>query len=586
MEVAGVALGAIPIAIWALEKYQEPLTAYCDYDMTIRMLKADLEVQKQLLDQTLEGIGLHDTSREEAKERLKVKFPRLHEDLLVIISHMNDLTFKLLKKLKVDISRKPNWKDESSSWASWEWRRVERSFGIKKQRTIIDELRNRNFDLRVLVEKPEVPTADVGCDGYEDDGNSRAQRIHVVQRTYDPLTCDAVRHKARSLHRTIQAGIKECGGDPHEAAIELHWGVAPKFTVSLLHGDGSDQDNAWKCFYASGAEYRQPSSGRRTESLAVTSPPQQPRSPSPGRLGMKAILDRVIRRTGIKSVSLNMPEITVQEGEQAPTVIVTSSVATTATAVACPEITNLCTEVPSPPNVSDPFAIIRDPHASESTQSFSLSYASTGRPSILRPVYLKESAGHDRWHADGFLSLSAGKRYALAAAVAKGVLYLSNSPWLEHGWIPDQIRLFLRVDSSSGQEVLSDHAHIYHAFNHSIPTAHSSRSWPPAKTPLIPDMKIFALGIFLIELGANEPFQDSSLDAILQGDGLGLRRKLEKVHSEAGKWYGWAAQRCIYCEFMGDRSKVDLKHPAFQREFYNAVVAPLQATADATLDMF
>ena len=44
MEAAGLFLGAIPIGIWALEHYQEPLEAYADYHNTINTLKANLQI--------------------------------------------------------------------------------------------------------------------------------------------------------------------------------------------------------------------------------------------------------------------------------------------------------------------------------------------------------------------------------------------------------------------------------------------------------------------------------------------------------------------------------------------------------------
>jgi hypothetical protein len=590
MEAAGLVLGAIPIAIWALEKYQEPLEAFCDYDRTIRTLKADLVIQKERLDQSLHGVGVHNAPPEEAKERLRAKFPRIHGDLLVIITEMNESTFKLLKKLKVDVSHKPNWKEESSSRASWEWRRVERSVGIKRQKAIIDELRKRNFDIQMVVEKPEVPTLNVGWDGGEDDDAGGSQRIREVQKRNNPIACDAVRDKARSLHRIIQAGIVACGGDRHEATIELDWEAAPRFSVSLLHsqhGDGNGQGDIWKFFYASREEPRQPSNGRQPEHLAATmlSEPLRPptRSPSPGRK-VKSMIDRALGRTAGKSVSFATTETAAQEGEEALTLSLTPSTATMTATISCPEITNLCTEIPSPTQEADPFATIKDPHTPDSTKSFSLSHTASQQPAIIRPVCLKRATAGEDWNEHGLLKLSAGKRYTLAVAVAKAVLYLSNSPWLSDGWITDRVRLFLCGDSSSGQGALSSCAHIFSAFSPSAPG--SNDSLLPAPARFIPNKTIFALGILLIELGENKSFEESSLSAVLQGDYSSLFEKLENVSREAGAWYRTAAQTCVFCTFMGHNSRPSFEISGFRRQFYDSVVAPLQATVDITSPMY
>lgn len=105
-EVAGLVLGAIPIAIWALEKYQEPYEAYTSYHNTINTLKANLHIQKMHLDATLQGLGLRDPTPEELRDCLVRRFPERHQDLLFIIGKMDDLTAELMEGLMVDINCK------------------------------------------------------------------------------------------------------------------------------------------------------------------------------------------------------------------------------------------------------------------------------------------------------------------------------------------------------------------------------------------------------------------------------------------------------------------------------------------------
>lgn len=103
-ELAGLVLGAIPIGIWALEKYQEPYEAYTNYHNTINTLKVNLRIQKMHLDTTLESIGLQDPTPQELQDCLVSKFPDSHSELLFIIRQMDNLTATLMENLMVDIN--------------------------------------------------------------------------------------------------------------------------------------------------------------------------------------------------------------------------------------------------------------------------------------------------------------------------------------------------------------------------------------------------------------------------------------------------------------------------------------------------
>lgn len=113
------------------------------------------------------------------------------------------------------------------------------------------------------------------------------------------------------------------------------------------------------------------------------------------------------------------------------------------------------------------------------------------------PLDLKVLLTGNQWDADR--GPSAQQRYALAAAIAKAVLYLSNSPWLDDEWASDQVK-FLLHQNPSNSGPLPSHAFISHAFDS-----------PPLSTTssiahLIPNRLIFTLGILLVELAINESF--------------------------------------------------------------------------------
>jgi hypothetical protein len=266
--------------------------------------------------------------------------------------------------------------------------------------------------------------------------------------------------------------------------------------------------------------------------------------------------------------------------DEAQGVSVISSSTTTAIPT-CPEITNLCAQVPSPSDADTPFATIRVPQAQDSSPSFSLSHGAIGQPSIIRPVNLKGAPeNYQRRRSDGLVVLSPQQRYALATAVAKAVLYLSNSPWIDDSWTSHHVRLFLRGDPSTSYAALSNYAHIFHAFNMATPHP-PLRHRPPATNRFTPNRAIFSLGILLIELAINEAFEETSLDAIVNGDHRKLSRKLDEVQLEAGELYVGAVQRCVSYQPMADSLSVDLGIPKFRQQFHHNIVAPLQVTSEA-----
>ena len=246
-----------------------------------------------------------------------------------------------------------------------------------------------------------------------------------------------------------------------------------------------------------------------------------------------------------------------------------------------PSVRDLCAEIQArkSPERSQAFGHVK---SNGDLDKFSLRHVPDSHPKIAHAICLREMLtpplkGNEDPVQD--MDLSPKRRYALAASLAKAVLYLSDSPWLNDPWDNDEVKLFIvEQDPASTRKTLSEHAHISCLFGASTP--------PPEKAPdamaqmlrFIPNRLIFALGILLIELAINQAIPKTSLDAILQGDFLTLRRNLDKVHREAGSLYGNAAQRCVYCEFMGHSSQADLGLPAFRQQFHDTVVAPLQAT--------
>ena len=101
--IAGLVLGGIPIALWALEKYHDPVKSYWKYDMTLSTLRDNIFVQQQQLHITLRLIGLNQPTINELRECLEEKYPNQYREFLSIIKHMDEITKGLLDKLGIDM---------------------------------------------------------------------------------------------------------------------------------------------------------------------------------------------------------------------------------------------------------------------------------------------------------------------------------------------------------------------------------------------------------------------------------------------------------------------------------------------------
>ena len=101
--IAGLVLGGIPIALWALEKYHDPVKSFWKYDMTLSTLRDNIFIQQQQLHITLRLIGLYQPTIDELRECLEEKYPNQHKEFLSIIKQMDEITKGLLDKLKIDL---------------------------------------------------------------------------------------------------------------------------------------------------------------------------------------------------------------------------------------------------------------------------------------------------------------------------------------------------------------------------------------------------------------------------------------------------------------------------------------------------
>ncbi|RFU79388.1 hypothetical protein TARUN_2843 [Trichoderma arundinaceum] len=572
-EAVGLALSVLPIVIWALEKYSEPFDAYSDYHNAISTLQANLQIQRMHLEATFQSIGLRHPTPRELHECLQQKFPQNHHELLFIIRQMDDMMVRLMDNLQVDISRKPLWTHESAERASWEWRRVKRSFRAKKCDKIIHDLRNWNDDLRHLVETAATLP------------NDESYAVRRVRRLYNRSNCQSVRRTLKSLHRSLQSGLDSDGAESHLVCIELNSlqvGGFPllTFRIGILHDPNEAKTAPWKLFYAAGEAAK--------EGPALSSPPLSPYSyPSrPSTLtsrrtsysrGLRDMAHSIWSKSRDSFKQLPTPRASVEDASITST---TAIIPQQAPANPLP-LTNLCNKLESTSR-GEVFGSLKDPSPpSPHGQIFSLSDLSRNHDTVVRDVSLEKILATETQRvAPAIQPLSAKRRYGIAASLAWAVLYLADSPWLAGGLDRRKIKLFLQKKQSNGYMSLSEKVYLSCLFSKpaSLPSPASSSTSLRQRTP---KNLIFELGILLIELAVNQSFSEESLSAILKDDYRPLKRYLNRVEQEAGIYYFNAAQRCVYGVFLADQGQMDFDLDKFQHEFYSTVVAPLQATYES-----
>ena len=284
-EIAGVVLGGIPIALWAFDRYREPVESYCKYDMTLSTLQDNIFIQQQQLRTTLGLIGLDQPCFHEVQEWIREKYPSRHEEILSIVAQMDRVTKSLLDKLEVDTNGKvgnadplqflfagkwalgtvppvlidlpsllwtdigdtmqPLWTDEPTNRARWEWRRVKRSFSTKQRKALVDNLQYWNTALKNSFEKPELPAQDENT------------TVQEVQARFNPKHCDSIREDVGAIHGALKDSWN-CGCPcSHYATIHLDWqstmfSLPSVFDVALSFRDSSSRvataDYRWRKF--------------------------------------------------------------------------------------------------------------------------------------------------------------------------------------------------------------------------------------------------------------------------------------------------------------------------------------------------
>lgn len=183
--------------------------------------------------------------------------------------------------------------------------------------------------------------------------------------------------------------------------------------------------------------------------------------------------------------------------------------------------------------------------------------------------------------------LSRQQRLGLAVTLASSVLRFYNSPWLNETWGKSDISFFSSGTGPDNRPSISE-PYISRTFSAHSDTPKRSESPTTSKNQflngLIVNKILFALGVILIELCLNKPFEDlrATLNPTLVGqatvadDFLVATRSIDEVYMKGGTEYGYVVQRCLRCEFGIQDSKKIFDFDGFRSLIYNFVVEPLE----------
>lgn len=191
------------------------------------------------------------------------------------------------------------------------------------------------------------------------------------------------------------------------------------------------------------------------------------------------------------------------------------------------------------------------------------------------------------------MALSRKQRFGIAAALAWAVLHLCESPWIERQLDKNKINIMLEGDDIAKKSFISTKPCLSCKFcrlpsSGPLPGANGGAG-AEFHASQIRNLSLFSLGIILIELSLNRPFDllkqenwhvqgDPDATPTVIEDFVVADKLIDQVYLDAGDLYGSAVQRCIRFEFPGRDVTKSFQFQKFRADFFTGVVAPIQAT--------
>ncbi|KAK3375685.1 hypothetical protein B0T24DRAFT_572047 [Lasiosphaeria ovina] len=588
MEIVGVVLGGIPLALYALDSYKRCLRMTKDvvkYGATLETFRLHIFIQRKQLELTLRNVGLRFEegqlpTRRELDTHLARLYPSGHAEFLSILSQMEGIMAKLLDKLDVDSQGKPKWTTDPPERAAWNWRRVKRGLGGSDRDELVQHLQYLNTALSKVFEKVEI---------LQDEDGPLVQRL---QARFDTTACDAIRSKARCIHNAF-AKTWQCECPEHRANLAASWHLDVENAPSPLALSIQTRHGTWLSltvdFEATEEDLGVPNT-TQTATLTSSVPSDASGTPPPKKVSFRAF------RNALKPVIPAQTELLPLAPSPAVVIATTD------------EVQCLCEFISTQGHAKPGFVLCADQDDPQSIRRLILRHAQAEQQqtflalndmlSSTRQMPVHQSQFANQAPANLTLGLSRKERFAIAAAASWAVLYLCGTPWLrEEEWS--------RSGAGAIQLGVDDPYSIRPAVSCDLKAGKArgkqpdTSSWTDADRPSkIRNKFLFALGVLLMELSLNKTI-DSIQQESRAGSVAGRRsnpctvtspavqpepdiyelaeRQTDRVYIDAGHSYGYAVQRCLRCEFPGRDSMKSFDFAQFRRQFFDTVVAPVHA---------
>ncbi|KAI4219034.1 MAG: hypothetical protein L6R36_008607, partial [Xanthoria steineri] len=193
VELIGIVLASLPLAISAIEHYRDgldPFKDYVRYDCTLKSFRTQLRLQQRFFQDTLKLLLLRYLSPHEVSDlfpdagqhmdvgvwatpeidmKLHQRLGSRYDDFMDAVREMESVMTKLMKGLEIeptltDSLPKPNWQDISRVSLStlkiekgkWEWRKLKWSFGRKRRESLLRSFERWNYHLAKYVGQWEI----------------------------------------------------------------------------------------------------------------------------------------------------------------------------------------------------------------------------------------------------------------------------------------------------------------------------------------------------------------------------------------------------------------------------------------------
>lgn len=478
----------------------------------------------------------------------------------------------------------PGWTKEPPDRVYWEWKRVKRSFGRSSRQKLIDELQFWNNALKVCFEQSELPL----------DSGTPSLTVERIRTKFNSQWCNEIRRQAGQIHEAVAKSWR-CQCNDHQASLKVLWHgdqflkVPSELHVALCSTEIPSGNTNWQDVLFG-----------QVKDITL----QEPQPPPPPTLGsgvrrrksikawLNPSLDKpkdhytTITQPFLMSTSPSEPVLSqsriLPSKEQA--IMVAGATAKSQEMMPSPDTDCLCY-----------FLHQKQQHArllvSGLEQAISIRKRMEKSPQAITVTHIRTVLAAKPSHSSDAVLLSRRDRFGLAAAAAWAVLYLAESPWIASQW---DIRPRLHIFSENYNHTWRHYPSLSSVFqegSHTEATSTNDELYESPGPSFIPahNKTLFALGVLLIELCLNKPFEqmrqeyhNDSPSAMLgtspPADYVIANQLMSNVYLEAGDFYGHAVQRCIRCEFPGRDNTKNFHFEQFRRNFFTDVIAPVQAT--------